>query len=76
MPQLQEVPATKTPYRADLQEKGENILSATQEIANKYSIPVISIINLEDIIKYLETAKNFNKELELIKKYQNTYGII
>ena len=45
-------------------------------IANKYSIPVISIINLEDIVKYLEIAKNFNKELELIKKYQNTYGII
>ena len=56
--------------------KGENILSATQEIARKYSIPVISIINLEDIIKYLETTNGFTNELELIKKYQNAYGVI
>ena len=60
----------------DRQEKGGGALSATQEIANKYSIPVISIINLQDIIKYLETASGFTNELELIKKYQNTYGII
>jgi len=60
----------------DRQEKSKNKLSATQEITNKYSIPVISIINLEDIIKYLEKVKNFSEELELIKKYQNTYGII
>ena len=60
----------------DRQEKGENILSATQEIAKKYSIPVISIINLEDIIKYLETTNGFINELELIKKYQNAYGVI
>ena len=59
----------------DRQERGENTLSATQEISNKYSIPVISIINLEDIIKYLETTNGYKKELELIKKYQNTYGI-
>ena len=60
----------------DRQEKGENTLSATQEIARKYSIPVISIINLEDIIKYLETTNGFSNELEFIRKYQNTYGII
>ena len=60
----------------DRQEKGGGALSATQEIANKYSIPVISIINLQDIIKYLETTSGFTNELELIKKYQNTYGII
>ena len=60
----------------DRQEKGENTLSATQEIAEKYSIPVISIITLEDIIHYLEVANSFSNELELIKKYQNTYGII
>ena len=59
----------------DRQERGENTLSATQEISNKFSIPVISIINLEDIIKYLDTNSSYKKELELIKKYQNTYGI-
>ena len=60
----------------DRQEKGKTLLSATQEIAKKYSIPVISIITLEDIINYLETSNRFPNELELIKKYQNTYGVI
>ena len=60
----------------DRQEKSENMLSATQEITKKYSIPVFSLINLKDIIHYLETKKNFKSELELIKNYQNSYGVI
>ncbi|MFL2980752.1 MAG: orotate phosphoribosyltransferase [Methylophilaceae bacterium] len=60
----------------DRQEKGENSLSATQEIAKKYSIPVFSIITLGDIVNYLETANSFNNELELIKNFQKTYGVI
>jgi len=60
----------------DRQEKGEDSLSATQEITKKYSIPVFSLINLEDIIHYLETKNDFKNELELIKIYQNTYGVI
>ena len=59
----------------DRQEKSKDALSATQEIAKKYSIPVFSLINLEDIIHYLETKNNFNNELELIKNYQKSYGI-
>jgi orotate phosphoribosyltransferase len=60
----------------DRQEKGENTISATQEIEKKYSIPVFSLINLEDIIHYLETKNGFTNELELIKKYQKSYGVI
>ena len=60
----------------DRQEKSENMLSATQEITKKYSIPVFSLINLKDIIHYLETKKKFKSELELIKNYQNSYGVI
>ena len=60
----------------DRQEKGEDSLSATQEITKKYSIPVFSLINLEDIIHYLEKKNDFKNELELIKIYQNTYGVI
>ena len=60
----------------DRQEKGEDALSATQEITKKYSIPVFSLINLEDIIHYLETKNDFNNKLELIKNYQKSYGII
>jgi len=60
----------------DRQEKSKDALSATQEIAKKYSMPVFSLINLEDIIHYLETKNNFNNELELIKNYQKSYGTI
>ena len=60
----------------DRQEKGEDSLSATQEITKKYSIPVFSIITLGDIVNYLETANSFNNELELIKNFQKTYGVI
>ena len=59
----------------DRQEKSENMLSATQEITKKYSIPVFSLINLKDIIHYLETKKDFKSELELIRDYQNSYGV-
>ena len=60
----------------DRQEKGQNKLSATQEVAMKYSVPVISIINLEDIIAYLESSNRFKSELALIQSYQKSYGII
>jgi orotate phosphoribosyltransferase len=60
----------------DRQEKGQNELSATQEVAMKYSVPVISIINLEDIIAYLESSNRFKSELALIQSYQKSYGII
>ena len=60
----------------DRQEKSKDALSATQEIAKKYSMPVFSLINLEDIIHYLETKNDFNNKLELIKNYQKSYGII
>jgi len=42
----------------------------------KYSVPVISIINLEDIIAYLESSNRFKSELALIQSYQKSYGII
>ena len=66
------------PYLADCDaiSESENKLSATQEIEKKYSIPVFSLINLEDIIHYLETKNGFTNELELIKKYQKSYGVI
>jgi orotate phosphoribosyltransferase len=60
----------------DRQEKGQNELSATQEVAMKYSVPVISIINLEDIIAYLKSSNRFKSELALIQSYQKSYGII
>ncbi|WP_339616716.1 orotate phosphoribosyltransferase [uncultured Gilvimarinus sp.] len=58
----------------DRQEKGRAELSAIQEVEQSYRIPVISIVNLDDIIRYLETEGGNNK-LEAIKTYRDQYGV-
>lgn len=62
----------------DRQEKGQNTLSATQEVTEHYGIPVFSIINLDHIVDYLAaqvTDNSASTALTLIKNYQDKYGI-
>ena len=61
----------------DRQEKGKGELSAIQEIEEEFSIPVISIINLQQIIDYLEQKQDetLSAYLESMKEYQERYGI-
>lgn len=61
----------------DRQEKGQGELSAIQEIEKEFSIPVISIINLQQIIDYLEQNKDKTMQafLPQMKAYQAEYGI-
>jgi len=60
----------------DRMEKGQGEKSAIQEVEQEYGIPVISIINLNDIIEYLETHNHANQEiLESMKTYRAQYGI-
>ncbi|MFT5319933.1 MAG: orotate phosphoribosyltransferase [Pseudohongiellaceae bacterium] len=61
----------------DRQEKGNSELSAIQEIEKEFSIPVISIINLQQIIDYLEQEQDETlcAYLESMKAYQSQYGI-
>lgn len=47
----------------DRQEKGVGELSAVQEIAKQYQIPVISIINLQNLIDYMQNAKQLDQNL-------------
>ena len=57
----------------DRMEKGQGELSAIQEVERDYGIPVFSIINMQDIIQYLEN-KNDTNYLEKMKKYRDLYG--
>jgi len=58
----------------DRQEKGENSVSAIEEIRNNYGIPVITIVSLATIIDYLaETGAQ--AEITAIRAYQSLYGI-
>jgi len=60
----------------DRMEKGKSELSAIQEVEKEYGIPVINIIDLNDIIAYLEQSSDSdNKQyLEAMQRYQREYG--
>ena len=57
----------------DRQEKGQQELSAIQEINERFNMPVIAIISLENIIAYLSAEDS--EQLDAIKAYQRLYGI-
>jgi len=57
----------------DRQEKGQNEISAIQEVSEQFNMPVISIITLDNIIEYL--TANAGDQLDAIKDYQRLYGI-
>ena len=58
----------------DRQERGENDLSAVQEVEQRYSIPVASIIKLDDLIEHLETSEEFGRHLADVSAYRDNYG--
>jgi orotate phosphoribosyltransferase len=60
----------------DRQEKGSNELSATQEVFEKYNIPVMPIIGLDDIIKYLQDEIKSQEILDKMQIYKDRYGVI
>jgi len=57
------------------QEKGQGNLSAIQEVEQSFGIPVVSIINLNHIIDYLESQSNQADMVAKIKAYRATYGV-
>ena len=58
----------------DRQERGQGELSAVQEVARDYSIPVIAIANLEDLVRYLRAQPAHAAALEKVLAYQTQYG--
>lgn len=59
----------------DRQEKGKAELSAIQEVERDYAAKVISIIQLSDLVSYLETQPNMQEHLAAVKDYREQYGI-
>lgn len=51
-----------------------NSLSAVREVENTYHVPVIRIIQLEDLIHYLEDCGKYPEDLARIYAYIKTYG--
>lgn len=57
------------------QEKGENDVSAIDEVSDRFSMPVISIISLEHIIEFIESDAAYAENIAAIKEYQKQYGL-
>lgn len=59
----------------DRQEKGQNSMSAVQEVSQQFGIPVISIISLAEIIEFIAQDPDFSDKLAIISHYRQQYGI-
>jgi len=59
----------------DRQEKGKAELSAIQEVERDYNAKVISIVQLSDVVTYLEGKPEMKKHLESVTAYREQYGI-
>lgn len=57
------------------QERGQGALSAIQELQMSTGIPVISIINLEHIMTFLQEQGTDPDTLERISHYRQVYGV-
>jgi len=58
----------------DRQERGEGEQSAVQETAQKYGVPVQSIITLRDVIAYMNERDDMKSNLKHIEHYLEEYG--
>ena len=60
----------------DRMEQWYNGLSAIQEIKKMYDIPVISIINLDDLMTYLRGRDDLVVNLRAVENYRAQYGVV
>lgn len=60
----------------DRQEKSPSGMSTVQEIKEDFDVPVLSIVTLEEIIKFLVLAKDseLQRHLKHIEAYKEQYG--
>lgn len=58
----------------DRQERGTGALSAVQEVEQELSLPVISLVVLDDLIELLKNKPNQEVRLHELRKYRQRYG--
>lgn len=59
----------------DRMERGSGEKSAVQEVQNMYEIPVISIVNLDSIMHYLQDRDGLVNNLHAVQRYRTQYGV-
>ncbi len=60
----------------DRQERGQGPYSAVQELKQSLDIPVVSIVQLDDLIDILEESSEYEEFLEPVLSYRKQYGVI
>ena len=59
----------------DRMERGTGELSAVQEVERYYSMPVVSIARLDDLIDYLQADGKLSANLTAVNEYRKQYGV-
>ena len=59
----------------DRQEKGLGDLSAVQEVQNHHQLPVCSIANLSNLLKYIHNQPDLAQHLLKVQAYRQQYGV-
>jgi len=57
------------------QERGKAELSAIQEVERDYSMPVASIVNLEQVLTFVEGEPELGQYTDAVRAYRDTYGV-
>jgi len=60
----------------DRQERGQGPYSAVQELKQSLDIPVVSIVQLDDLVTLLEESSEYEGILEPVLSYRKQYGVI
>ena len=59
----------------DRMERGQDALSAAQEVRRNYGIPVVSIATLDDLLGYLQGEAGMLQNLQATQLYRDKYGV-
>ncbi len=59
----------------DRMERGQDELSAVQEVQRNYGIPVVSIAALDDLLAYLHEHAGMVQNLQAVQSYRDRYGV-
>ena len=59
----------------DRKEKGKSEVSAIQEVEQQFAIPVVSIVDIGDILAYLKTQQDSAALITSIEEYRQKYGV-
>lgn len=60
----------------DRQERGQGPYSAVQELKQSLDIPIVTIVQLDDLIDILEESSEYEEYLEPVLSYRKQYGVI